>query len=1489
MRIPRKSINRMYLFNLISLVLAPVLILTMLWTLDEIGRFRTEARLYGDSYLENQRVVIRDQVNMALELIQEKRERAGEELKENLRKTVEAELDIANYLYATFRDEKTDSQIKSLIAERLKVSAFEPEHLHVSVISREGQFVLYNSGHKGGARPELKPDRLEIKLRSEELWRMAGDAPGKAQEFAFPVEGNKQILGCVTVFKPLNWLLVASISLDEWEQNLQQTLLEQIGRMQFGREGYIFIVRYDGLILMNNFQPQHIGKYHKDLPDPSAAIVPILERQACEKPEGDFIQYQWNRPADNKPSPKLSFVRGIEDWQWMVGTGVYLNTIEEVIAHRRAELKNRLQERLFLLLALALTLVLVASFFARHFSKKLGREFDVFNTFFNKAALTDQLIDKDSLQFEEFRRLAEPANAMVGQRAQAEEQLRKLNEELESRVQERTQKLQDEILERQRMEEVLKENEERFRGIFEKSPIGIMVYDSEGFILNINPVCMNIYGFRSFEDVQGFNLYDSPVLTEADKAGLRRGETISRETAIDFRVRRKLKLYKTSKSDRDTLFVHLVITPLKSNGEGTLQGYLVQVRDVTQAHKVEEALYYEKFLLNSLMESSHDAIYFKDTESRFTRINRYLAKYFGLNDENEAVGKSDFDFFTEEHARAAYNDEQGVIKTGQPLINQEEKETWPDGRVSWVSSSYLPLSDPQGKIIGLVGLSRDITQRVLAEQAARKEYAKLAAMISVMEEGVVFADAGNVIVEANDFFCRFINLERSALLGQRIENLHQTEIFSGVMDIIDGFRKELASRPYIAQRPFNEAEVILRVQPIYLEGKYDGVLFNLVDVTDLVKARREAENASRAKSEFLARMSHEIRTPMNGVIGMTELALDTELSKEQRDYLETVKESAGALLNVINDILDFSKIEAGKLVLELMEFELRDSLHDIVKALALHAEKKGLELACRIAPEVPDLLVGDPGRLRQVVINLLSNAIKFTEKGEVVAGVETERESDSEALLHFTVSDTGIGIPREKQKSIFDAFEQADISMTRRFGGTGLGLSIASQLIGMMGGRIWVESEPGKGSTFHFTARFQISKEPRVQRAPRSRSEITNLRVLVVDDNETNRRILKEILASWRMCPFLAESGVAALGLLDEDQAADGHFDLFILDAAMPGMDGFTLAEMILKREGSRDASIIILTSAGQRGDATRCREIGIKAYLTKPVKQSDLLDTILNCMQTTQPEKLQAGLITRHALRESRRSLYILLAEDNPVNRKLAISLLQKWGHTAKTAANGKEVLAALAEEKFDLVLMDINMPEMDGLETTAVIREKERTSGSHLPIIAMTAHALEGDRERFLEAGMDDYISKPVQAQSLFEALEKSAAQPERIEPDLTVIPSELVLDMDSMLSHVGGDTELLREIAGVFLEVGPGFMQELRQAIEAGDAGRIENTAHTLKGSISNFTAGKAFQAAYDLEKKGRAGEINATWEGYAVLEREIGRLRASLEAYIKESLS
>ncbi|RJP33860.1 MAG: response regulator [Candidatus Omnitrophota bacterium] len=920
---------------------------------------------------------------------------------------------------------------------------------------------------------------------------------------------------------------------------------------------------------------------------------------------------------------------------------------------------------------------------------------------------------------------------------------------------------------------------------------------------------------------------------------------------------------------------------------------------ILELEQAEKALRDECRLLRTVIDTLPLLFYAKDRESRFILCSRTNAILMGENDPINTLGKTDFDYHPQELAAQYYNDEQTIIRTGVPLINKIELVFDHNGNEKWFSTSKLPLRDESGNSIGIIGSGSDITEQKRTEEELRNSETFYHTLVGTLPHNIFRKDKQGRFTFANQLFCSTLNRTLEEIIGKTDFDFFPHELAQKYREDDKRVLETGENFEVVEKHQLPNGETIY-VQVIKTplrngDGKMLGTQGIFGDISNRVKTEKElkkakeaAEAANLAKSEFLANMSHEIRTPMNGIIGMTELALETELSPEQTEYLMMAKESADSLLFLLNDILDYSKIEAGMLELHPVKFNLRDCLESTVQTLSIRAHQKGLEISCRISSDVKETVIGDPGRFRQIIVNLVGNAIKFTEKGEVIVWVEAESQTDNEIFLHFSVCDTGIGIPTENTAIIFEKFVQADGSTSRKYGGTGLGLAITTHLIEMMGGRIWVKSpwtspersEGGPGSEFHFFLQFTTPatvEEPRLV----GPIDLFNLPVLIVDDNAINRRILAEMLTKWRMSPCTVENAYTAMNTIRQSWEKGRPYSLIIIDANMPEVDGFELAKWIKQNPAYEETKLIILTSAGQRGDAHRCHEIGVSAYLMKPVKQSELFDSMMLIMEDSLRVKAPKPVVTRHSLREMRKPYRILLAEDNKVNQKLAVSRLEKGGYTVVVASDGEEALSLYQNQPFDLILMDVQMPNVDGFEATAIIREKEKNSGAHIPIVAMTAHAMKGDCERCLSAGMDAYIAKPIKATELYETLDRLLHQPQNQDH-----PTEPILDKEHLFMEYGDDKELLNELIHLFMQESESHISIIQKAITDRDSQALEREAHSLKGSASNFASPLTVASALALEQLGKQGDFTNADQAFHELKQRIELLQNALRRLLEE---
>ncbi|MGZ9222520.1 MAG: response regulator, partial [Anaerolineales bacterium] len=964
------------------------------------------------------------------------------------------------------------------------------------------------------------------------------------------------------------------------------------------------------------------------------------------------------------------------------------------------------------------------------------------------------------------------------------------------------------------------------------------------------------------------------------------------------------------------------IKTFEIGSEGGEEQNLFILYDVTERKQVEARLEQSETLFRGLFDLSPDAMVVIDPHDPdilwpIIDCNRIACVMNGYR-RDELIGHS-IDILNltpaTEAGQIAYMKQ--LREAGNLTFETQHRRR--DGAVFPVEVATTLITVGERELV--VGIDRDITERKQMEAELIREKQFLETLNKASPVAIVVLDSQENIVSCNSAFENLYGYESDEIIGKNLDSLITTQESLAQANL---YTQQVMLGPVrgLGKRRRKNGELVsveFYGVPVIVDGERIGVLAIYHDITELDRARGEAEQASRTKSEFLANMSHEIRTPMNGVIGMLELALDTPLTSEQRDYLQTSLQSAEILLTLLNDILDFSKIEAGRLDLESINFSLRNAVEDVAYTLARRAQDKGLEVACLIHPDLTSDLRGDPGRLRQILVNLVGNAIKFTHQGEIMIRAEPLEETEAHAVIHFAVQDTGIGIPYERQAAVFDRFTQADGSTTRNYGGSGLGLAISRQLVEAMGGRIGVESSPGIGSTFWFELRFE--RQPRAKRhtAPLSLGPVNLMqaRVLIVDDNQTNRMVLTKNVEALGSRVEAVPSGAKGLESLRNAHRAGDPYHVVLLDMQMPGMDGEQTARAIKSDPAVQEVKIIILTSMGQRGDAVRLESLGCSGYLLKPVKQQMLFDAIIAVLG--REEEQGPGLITRHMLSEQRKfGLRVLLAEDNPINQKLAVVLLQKAGYSVDAVDTGAQALEKVQINEYSAVLMDVQMPDMDGFEATHQIRELEGNTGRHIPIIAMTAHAMQGDRERCLEAGMDDYITKPIEPEVLFSVLDRwieaSDLSKEVLEPaqDYSSQDSAFSVDMDedlfgesapsasrekkgtapvlqssssadkppvdfeSALRRFGSDRSFMMEMYREYKVNLPGRVNEIRSALQDGDANRLARLAHSLKGVSLNFSADALADITSHLEEICKREDLTHAPFLLAQLEAEVHRV-------------
>ncbi len=884
----------------------------------------------------------------------------------------------------------------------------------------------------------------------------------------------------------------------------------------------------------------------------------------------------------------------------------------------------------------------------------------------------------------------------------------------------------------------------------------------------------------------------------------------------------------------------------------------------TERNRLEKILERGKREWEGIFDAVQDSIIVADGNGTIIRCNRAAIQWLGTTFDQLVATPVCRVFFGET------TDDSGQLASLVGEVRLPDREGWYE-----VTQDPIYLEDDH---LGTIYILRDITERKQAEAIIHEQKQYLEALISNSPVAIVTLDTRQKILSSNPAFETLFGYTQQEIARRNLDQLLVDDLHAETPSyseqVLQG--RSVKKTVQLRRKDSTRADVEIYGVPLIVAGQIAGALWLYHDVTELVQARRQAEQADRAKSEFLANMSHEIRTPMNGIMGMIELTLGTELTNEQFDFLTGARESADALLSVLNGILDFSKIEAGQLQLEMVDFDLRGVVEGVAQTLANRAEVKGLEIAALVDNDVPYYVKGDPVRLRQVLVNLVENAIKFTEKGEVFIRTELVEENSQRSVLRFSVTDTGIGIPHDRQQAIFERFVQADGSTTRRYGGTGLGLTISKQLAEMMGGRIGVESEPGRGSSFWFTV--DLEKLPGKALMNETESDgLRGLRVLVVDDNATNRRIFTKMLEGFGCHVSAVGSGVEVMPALIRALLVSAPYKLVLLDMQMPNLDGEDILRMIRKEPLTQNTPVIVLTSMGRRSELSRLNELGCAGYLLKPVKQSQLLETLASVVG--QRKRKEATGRKHHSLAKPRHmvnhGLRILLAEDNEINQRMTQVLLTRQGCLVDLANNGLEAVDAVQQKQFDLIFMDVQMPDMDGFEATQRIRSLEGTE-RHTPVVAMTAHAMPEDRQRCLDAGMDDYLSKPLDAHKVFEIIERwTDTSGEYTTPGDTAVPlappfdPDAVFDSQNALSRFGYDRDFFRSLLEDFLQTLPQKLETMRMALEQQKPDIVSYQAHNLKGVAANFGAMRLSNLAHQLDEMTKASDM----EGAARIMMEI----------------
>ncbi len=1449
----QRSISGLFFLSIISIVLFIFIFFVSLLSFVARDEFADDTRRLRHEYYESQRSTLKNEVNEAIEYVTFMRAKSRAELNEHLRSRVDEAFAVVSALY----EGQGSGTMEPLVKKVLSSMRWDNEQGYYFAFDTAGQSLL-----------KLQKDVLEsIPADSEayaqminlinDMVRMVPEEGDGFFEYLWPKPGmGDQIklfhkYAYVRYYAPLKLLIGSGVYLDDMDKDVQDTVAQRLSQIRFGTGGYVFVKDYDGEEIANGSQPFLVGRNLKEMTDVQGLEVHQELKKAAVRRDGGFVKYRWNNPNTGKISDKLSYARAVPEWRWIVGAGVYVDELDRIIAQKSDELRDRIRSYIIQAGVILIAVVLLSMGLAFFLSRRLRRQFDVFSAYFRKSAASNENMDKSSLTILEFLDLADGVNAMVD--------------------------------ERRRIQRSILASEARFRGLFEQSPVSIQIFSCKGDLIKAN---------KAFERM--FDIQESDLL-ESSYNILKRQTPYNEDLLAAIRQGFEGEFAQLS----DMLFRRLINGKVANTW---LRGSVYPVKG-KQDELLEVIIIHEEVTKLRLADQAR-----KQALRWHEGLNRMFDGIFSCD---SLVGLAD-------------RITQGIVDTFEVemcrlwIIRDENKED-PLDRVAAQGDFEIHLD--KGRCLTMLsatGLQEEASDRIRISYCeyyialiASGELAKF--VTNEVARGAdgrarsweknfgLAAFAAYRLPDESGQTCGVLTLYSSHVISQEEDDLLQLVANTAAHVVQLGLATEELKHETEERKKAEERLLRLNEE---LERRVES------RTLELKQANSELERATQAKSEFLANMSHEIRTPMNAIIGLNDLLFMTKLTPKQEGYLEKIRSATLSLLNIINDVLDFSKIEAGKLELEQAPFEMWDVYEKVADIFTIRALEKGLELILDIADDVPEVLIGDSYRLGQVFINLSSNAVKFTEQGSIILRAELDGIEEEYATVRFSVKDQGIGIQREAIPSLFEAFTQADGSTTRKYGGTGLGLAICKKLVDAMSGTIEVFSEPGKGTEFVFTAAFKCDQS--LQRPVWNTPErILGRRILVADDNPDMCNLLLQYLRTFGFEADAVASGREALETL-RNRAATDPYSVVLLDVFMPEIDGIELCHEILHLE--MDAAIphpIVILMGTAFVDDEMINQAGLGGatdYILKPIGKHELFQAILTAfgaegtpIPAGVPSGRQRGPVIEHSLQGAR----ALLVEDNTVNQVVAVELLKNAGLEVDTAQNGKEALELLEQgiagapagsRLYDVILMDVQMPEMDGYETTHKIRSLARTEqGAALqgiPIIAMTAHAIKGDSEKCLAAGMDDYMSKPINALGLTMMLAKWIRQPE-VQPKGTGsdlidtqpdgFPSEngqfLHLDVASGIRNLGGNRKLYIRMVEEFIRSYDNASERIDGNLQSGDDGALLREAHNVKGVAGNLEARELQNLASDLEHK----ISQAGLSGIEAMVREFGDL---LEAVLDE---